>query len=256
VSAILAIARRELSAFYSSSIGWVVQTGFAIIGGTYFSILLFAYWNATSQSVFNPGAADQMNANEWIIQPLFSFLGVVSVFLTPLLGMRIYSEDLKSRSIDLLLTSPVSSAEIVLGKTLGLLGIAAATLVTSLPYVAVVYYLGTPDTGTVLANILAYVLLTTSLLMVGGFFSAFTENQIVAGAVAFAFNLTNWIIGFIGSVAGEGMVKDLVDGISLLPHAEQMGKGLLHSSDIVFFVSLILFFVFATAQRVESLRWR
>ena len=95
-----------------------------------------------------------------------------------------------------------------------------------------------------------------TVMLVGGWFSSFTENQIVAGALAFGFNLSMWIVGFIGSVAGEGVIKDITDGLSLLPHAEQMGKGLLHASDFVYFSSIFLFFVFATAQRVESLRWR
>lgn len=253
---IFAIARREISAFYSSTIGWVVQTGFALIGGLYFTILLYAYWQQGNQSVLNPSMGDQMNANEWVVQPLFSFLCVVAIFLSPLLSMRMYSEDLKSRSIDLLLTSPVSSIQIVLGKSLGALGVAAGTLGTSLPFVALLYWLGSPDNGVMACNILAYVLLTTSLMLVGGWFSSFTENQIVAGALAFGFNLSMWIVGFIGSIAGEGVVKDITDGLSLLPHAEQMGKGLLHASDFVYFISIFLFFVFATAQRVESLRWR
>lgn len=256
MTAILAIARRETAAFLSTAIGWIALTAFMFIGGSFFAMVLGGYYSQYSQMMFNPDAADQMNVNDWVVQPVYNFLFVVSLFLTPALSMRLIAEDRRQKSIDLLLTSPISSAQITLGKFLGALGFAVVMAATTVPLLGVIYALGEPDAGIVTLNLLGFVLICASLLSAGLFASSLTENQIVAAVISFVFNLFMWIFGFLTSIVPEGDLKGVVEGFALLPHAEQLGKGVLHVTDIVYFVTFIGFFLFATTQRVEALRWR
>lgn len=256
MTAILAIARRELGAFFASPIGWICLSASTFIGGLYFTMLLFGYYTQFQQAMFSPEQADQMNVNDWVVQPLYNFLSVVVLFLTPLLSMRLVAEDRRQRSMELLLTSPISSLDIAAGKLLGALGFAGVMALSTLPYLWIVYTLGEPDTGVVLANLGSYVLILGALLSVGLFASSLTENQIVAAVISFVFNLFMWIFGFLTQIVSEGTMKEIVQGFALLPHAEGLGKGLVHLTDIVYFVTFIGFFLFATTQRVEALRWR
>jgi ABC-2 type transport system permease protein len=252
----MAIARRELSAYFSTPIGWICLCAFVTITGFFFFAMLLAYNQASAEAVFNPMQADSMNVNDWIVSPLFGNMGVVALLLSPALAMRLIAEDRRNRSIELLLTSPVRSVEIVLGKFLGALGFAGVLALYTLPYPAVLMWLGEPDLGILACNYVGFMLLLGCFMASGLFASSLSENQIVALAIAFGMNLMIWVISWIGIAAGEGAIKTTVEYVSMLTHIEQLGKGLVHVQDMVYFVTFIGFFLFATTQRVEALRWR
>jgi ABC-2 type transport system permease protein len=255
MNAIWAIARRETGAYFSNPIGWICLCAFVVISGFFFFAMLLAYSEASAQAAFSP-YGDQMNVDEWIVQPLFGNLGVIALLMSPALTMRLFAEDRRQRVMELLLTSPISSTEIVLGKFLGAMGFGLVLCASTLHYAAILYWLGEPDTGVFVCNYVAFLLLLGTFFAVGLFASSLTENQIVALVVAFGFNLIVWVLGWVATGAGDGVVKSVVEGISMLNHVEQLGKGLLHVRDIVYFVTFIGFFLFATTQRVEALRWR
>jgi ABC-2 type transport system permease protein len=252
----LTIARRETSALFSTPVGWIALTAFTFIGGFFFTAMLIGYFDAYSQSVLNPGQADQLSVNEWVIQPLFSNLGVIALFIVPAVTMRLIAEDRRQRSIELLLTSPVSSYEIALGKFLGGMGFALVMAASTLPFTWFLYAMGNPDTGIVISNYVSFVLMLGTLIAMGTFASSVTENQIVAFMISFAGGLFLWISNWLVQSMGDGAAKTGIEYLSMLKHAESMGKGLLHVQDVVYFLSFIGFFLFATAQRVEALRWR
>lgn len=256
MTALLAIARREIGAFFSTPIGWIVLCAFLFLTGISFVIGLIGYSQATAQMVFDPSGADRINVNEYIVAPLFDFTCVVALFLTPALTMRLLAEDRRTRAIELLLTSPISSIQIVLGKFLGALGFAAVITLALSHYAAILFTLGTPDAGIVAFNYLSLFLLLAAFMAVGLFASSLTENQIVALTIGFGANLMLWVMGWAGSLAGEGAFKTVMDSMSMLNHVGELGKGVLRVEDIVYFVSFIGFFLFATVQRVEALRWR
>jgi ABC-2 type transport system permease protein len=170
--------------------------------------------------------------------------------------MRLIAEDRRNRSIELLLTSPVRSTEIVLGKFLGALGFAGVLAAATLQYPAVLIWLGTPDPGILLCNYASFMLLLATFMATGLFASSLTENQVVALVISFGINLMIWVLGWAASGAGEGGLKTTIEYVSMLNHVEQLGKGLLHVQDMVYFLTFIGFFLFATTQRVEALRWR
>jgi ABC-2 type transport system permease protein len=256
MTAMLAIARRETAAFFASPLGWIVLLAFLFVNGFFFSMVMGGYYSQYSEAMFNPDQIDQMNVNDWVVQPSFNFFSIIAVFLSPAISMRLIAEDRRQKSIDLLLTSPVTSLQIVLGKFLGALGFVLALCLGTGPFVGMLYALGEPDTGIVLCNYASYFLILATLVAAGLAFSAFTENQIVALVLSFGFNISLWIFGFLTSILPEGDYKEAVNGYALLSHAETMGKGVLHSTDFVYFFSFIGLSLFVATQRVEALRWR
>lgn len=254
MNAIFAIARRETSAYFASPIGWISLCGFVLISGFFFVLMLVGYAMQAAQAY--GGQLDQMNLNDWIIQPLFGNLGVIALLVMPALTMRLFAEDRQQKSLELLLTSPISSIEIVLGKFLGALGFTGVMVASTLQFPMLLNWLGEPDVGVLITNYLGFVLLLAAYVAVGLFASSLTENQLIALIIAFAFNMLTWIVGWVGQIAGDGKLKSAVEYISMLHHVEELGKGVIHAGDIFYFLSFIAFFLFAATQRVEALRWR
>ncbi|MDP2308370.1 MAG: ABC transporter permease subunit [Pseudomonadota bacterium] len=253
---IFAIGRRELSAYMTAPIGWIILCGFVLMFGFFFVVGLLQYDQAAADAVFNPYAADQINVNDMIVAPLFGNMLVIALLAAPALSMRLIAEDRRTRAIDLLLTSPVRSSEIVLGKFLGAIGFATVLVSTTFLYGAILMLLGEPDPGIMFANYVGFILLFGTFMATGLFASSLTENQVVALIVAFGLNLLLWIVGWTGGLMDEGALKSTVEYLSMLSHFEQLSKGVLRLQDIVYFLTFIGFFLFASTQRVEALRWR
>lgn len=256
MTALFAIARRELGAYFATPIGWICLTAFTLLSGMFYVLDLIYYNQMLGDSVMNPSMASQLNINDAILAPWFGQLGVTALLITPALSMRLLAEDRRSRAIELLLTSPISSYSIAFGKLLGAAGFAAVIIAGTLPGIGILFALGDPDRGVVGTNLLGIYLLTVALMSMGLFFSALTENQIVALVLAFGCGLVLWIVGWGGEFGDEGALKTVLNYISLPTHMEDMGNGLLRAKSLAYFLTFIGFFGFATAQRVEALRWR
>lgn len=253
--AVFAIARREVSAFFATPVGWLCLTAFASISGFFFAMMATEFSVQATTATYNPYVAEQINLNDWLVQPFFANTSVVLLMLSPAISMRLFAEDRANRSLELLLSSPVSSGQIVMGKFLGAMGFVAIMLASTLPLTAMLYWLGSPDTGMLVSCYLSALLLASSFLSVGLLTSAMTENQIVALVTGFALLLVLWVLSWAEAIAGDG-IGPVLAGISMLSHLDQLLKGLLHLSDVVYFVTFVGTFLFATTQRVEAYRWR
>lgn len=253
MSPILSIARRETAAYFASPIGWICLVLFSLLSGLFFSIMVVGY---AMQAAEMGGMGGEENVTEMFVQGMFGNLSVVALLLMPALTMGLIAQDRRDRSIELLLTSPISSLSIVLGKFLGGLGFAAVMVATTAYVPALLYWMGDPDTGVMIANYSGFMVLMGVFVAIGLFTSSLTDNQLVALALGFTINLTVWIIGWLGQILKEGAGKAIVEHVSMLNHFEEFSKGVLHSRDAVYFVTVIAFLLFATTQRVEALRWR
>ncbi len=251
---VLAIARRELGAYFATPLGWLALCGFVLLTGFFFVFSLYEFDRYAMEAAFSPYMADHVTVNDWLIPAIFGNWAIILLLATPALAMRIFSEDIGQRSFELLLSSPVRPIQIVLGKYLGVLGFLAVLFATTLYQVGILYWLGSPDPGVLTASYLSMFLLAATCVAVGMTASAFTTNQIVAFIVSFAALLILYLLGWVGTVVDEGFFGWLAKA-SMLEHLEQLGKGLLHVKDIVYFVLFIGFFLFWTAQRITSFRW-
>lgn len=254
MTAMLAIARRELHAYFATPLGWVALCGFVLLTGFFFTFALYEFDAYLMEAQFSPYMADHVTVNDWLIPAIFGNWAIILLLATPALSMRIFSEDMKQRSFELLLSSPVSPAQIVLGKYLGAMGFLSVLFATTLYQVGVLFWLGSPDPGVLAASYLAMFLLAASCIAVGMLASAFTTNQIIAFIVSFAALLILYLLGWVGTVVDDGFWS-WVAKASVLEHLEQLGKGLLHTKDVAYFILFIALFLFVTIQRIQSFRW-
>jgi ABC-2 type transport system permease protein len=201
------------------------------------------------------GRSFPMDVNEWVIRPLLMNASVVGLFLIPMITMRLYAEEKRSGTIELLMTSPVRDAEVILGKWLAALILYACILSISAINIAVLFFWGSPDLKPILVGYLGLLLQGGCLLAIGTFISTLTRNQIIAGGAAFAVALLLWVLDWVSAYEQAAWAK-VISYLSVVTHFEPFAKGVIDTKDVVFYVSMIFFGLFLTARSVESLRWR
>jgi ABC-2 type transport system permease protein len=251
---IILICKKELKSYFASPIAYCVMALFALIFG-------FGFYTATRDFVrfsFQAqmmGQQQPMNVNEQIIRPLLGFASTVALFLIPMIAMRLFAEEKRSGTIELLLTSPVTDLQIILGKWIGSLLLYLCVLGMSMINVAMLFAWGKPDLKPVLVAYLGLILQGACLLAIGTFISTTTKNQIVAGGVTFFVCLLLWLLSWF-TAFDSGPVSQVVNYLSIVTHFENFAKGLLSIKDVVFYLSMIFFSLFITTRAMESLRWR
>jgi len=172
-----------------------------------------------------------------------------------MITMRTYAEEKRSGTIELLLTSPLTDLQIILGKFLGAMALYASMLFVTLLYVAVLFVYGNPEWKPIATAYLGLLLLGGCFISVGMLISSFTRNQIVAGMLTFGIFLLLWVIDWIGSFLGPSGEK-VVNYLSITRHFEDFAKGVIDTAHLVYYVSFITFGLFLTAKSVDSERWR
>ena len=250
---ILTIAGKELRGYFGSPVAWVMMGLFAVIFGVFFNVYLTYFVEDAMRSQF--GAPPQTNVNERLIRPLLQNASVLVLFLLPMITMRTYSEEKRSGTIELLLTSPITDVEIILGKFLGAVGLFAGLLAVTMLYLAVLFGLGQPELLPVVSGYLGLLLLGACFLSVGLFISSTTKNQMVAGAATFVVALTFWIINWFSDSAGP-TVGPILTYLSITQHFEDFAKGVIDTKHVIFYLSFIAFGLFLTLKSVDSERWR
>ena len=201
------------------------------------------------------GQSFPMDMNEFVVRPLFSNVSVIALFLIPMITMRLFAEEKRTGTIELLLTSPIRDWEIILGKLLGALALYTAMLVISGLSMLMLFAYGKPDWRPILVGYLGLLLQGAALLAIGTFISNCTKNQIVAGVAGFAVCLMLWVLSWV-SEFGTGHPERVMSYISVTSHFDSFSKGVLDSKDILYYVSVIFVGLFLTARSMESLRWR
>jgi ABC-2 type transport system permease protein len=221
----------------------------------------FFFWNALGAFVFESiqsqmsGRSFPMNLNEWIIRPLLSNASVIGLFFIPMITMRLFAEEKRTGTIELLATSPVRDMEIILGKWLASIMLYACLLLFTAINFAFLFKYGHPDWKPLLVGYLGLLLQAGALLAIGTFISTLTKNQIIAAAVTFGVCLLLWVLGWVSGYETATWARVLAY-MSVITHFESFAKGVLDSKDAIFFVTVIFLGLFFTARSMESLRWR
>ena len=254
MSNILTIAQKELKSYFASPIAYTVIGFFAIMFGWFFVNLLYYFERMSMQSGMT-GQGGTMNVNEMLIAPLFLNVSVILLFTLPLVTMRTYSEEKRSGTIELLLTSPLTDFQIVMGKFLGGFVLYAAMLGITLPHVALLFLYGNPEWQPVVTGYLGLLLMGGCFLALGLFVSSLTKNQIVAGMVTFAVFLMFWVINWMASFSSP-TTQSVLNHLSITEHLNDFTKGVLDTKHLVYYLSFIGFGLFLTVRSVDSERWR
>jgi ABC-2 type transport system permease protein len=201
------------------------------------------------------GRSFPMNLNEWIIRPLLSNVGVVGLFFIPLITMRLFAEEKRTGTIELLATSPVRDIEIILGKWFAAVVLYACLLLFTAVNFAFLFMYGHPDWKPLLIGYLGLLLQAGALLAIGTFISTLTKNQIIAGAVTFGVCLLLWVLEWVSGYETATWAKVLAY-MAIPTHFDSFAKGVIDSKDAVFYLTIIFVGLFFTARSMESLRWR
>lgn len=248
---VLHIALRETRALFTTPIGWLVLCGWLLITGIFWVASVGMYVAESQNVVFNPYGAALLNLHDHLVMPFYGNTTVVLVFVVPAISMRLFSEEFRQRTMPLLLTSPVSTLEIVLGKYLGALGFLATALLATVHYPLMLEYWADPDLGAIAGGYLALFSMGAALLAIGLLASSLTNNQIVALVVAFAASLGLYVGAWLADSPDHWLAQ-----LGLATHLEDMLRGAVKLSDLVYFAAIIVVALFATWQRLESFRWR
>ena len=252
---ILAIAHKELRSYFASPIAYIVIGLFALFYGYFFALLLQVFVRNSMNMGQMGGGQQPMNINQDMLRPVLQNVTILLLFVLPAISMRTYAEERRSGTIELLLTSPVSDVQILLGKFLGALSLYATMLAVTFIHVGILFWYGSPEWKPILTSYLGLLLLGGSFLSVGLFISTLTTNQIVAYIVTFSVLLMLWVISWFGSIS-TGMVTDVTSYLSIVDHFDDFSKGVIDTTHLIYYLSMISFSLFLTAKSVDSERWR
>ena len=255
MSNVMAIAQKELKSYFASPIAYIVIGFSAILFGWFFVNLLYYFDRMSLQAGLGAGGPDSVNVNEMLIGPLFMNVSVILLFTLPLITMRIYSEEKRSGTIELLLTSPLTDFQIVMGKFIAALVLYVAMLAVTVVHIAFLFAFGNPEWRPVLSGYLGVLLMGGCFLSLGLFVSSLTKNQIVAGFITFAVFLMFWVINWISSFTGPTM-QSVLNYLSITEHLNDFTRGIVDTKHLIYYLSFIAFSLFLTVRSVDSERWR
>jgi len=249
------IFKKEMRLYFTSPIAWVILTIFLFIAG-YFFYNIFAYYTlASMQSTMNPQMGRDLNVTDAVLRPLFSNISVILLLLMPLVTMRLFAEERRSGTIELLLTYPVRDGAVLIGKYLAALGLYALMLAFTLVYPAIVLYFARVEWGPLATGYLGLLLMGATFISVGILASSLTENQIVAAVSTFGALLMFWVIGWSAEYVGGGWGR-VLSHLSILDHFDTFARGILDTKDVIYYLNFTLVALFLTHRSLEARRWK
>jgi ABC-2 type transport system permease protein len=243
-----------MRAYFTSPIAYLLMALFGLIFG-YFFYSATAYFVLAGIRAQMGGASQPMSINDYVVAPLMGNASVVCLFLLPLISMRLFAEEKRSGTIELLMTSPLRDWEIILGKWLGAMSMYLCVLAMSAVSVSLLFAWGQPDWRPILTGYLGLILQGGTVLAIGTFISTTTKNQIIAGAATFSVCLLLWVLSWVSSY-NDAPWAQAIAYCSILTHFEPFSKGIVDTKDLVFYISAIFLGLFITSRSLESLRWR
>jgi ABC-2 type transport system permease protein len=255
---IFTIAKRELLSFFVSPLAYFIITGFLVLAGYFFSVLLLIFLQYSQQIAAQPFAQGPTpNLNEWVVERLYGTLLVILVFLVPVLTMRTIAEEKKRGTFELLLTSPVSVSELVWGKFLGI-GVVIAVMIGSVfsfPILLLIFSQPKPEFMPMLAGLVGVFVCGLAFASISMAISSFSESQVVAGVTSMVVLLLLYVIHSPAQSVG-GVAGSVLEYISPVLQVKDFIKGVISLKSCIYFISLIGLGIFLSQRVLEAERWR
>ncbi|MGB9735262.1 MAG: ABC transporter permease subunit [bacterium] len=253
---IWAVVKRELTSYFTSPIAYVILAIFSLLTGYFFYVRVQLYTFLSLQFMRYQGYIQSLNIGNFIIQPLYANLGVVLLLLIPIITMKSFAEEKRNGTKELIMTSPITLTDIVLGKFISACIVFSAMLLLTLSVPIILSSYTSADRGIFITTYIGMFLLGASMIAIGMFASSITENQIVAAVITFGILLLFWAIGWVSHGTSPAL-SSVLNYISLIDmHFQDLLKGLIDTRDIVYYISFVFFFLFLTHRVLESERWR
>ncbi|MFZ0389968.1 MAG: ABC transporter permease subunit [Calditrichia bacterium] len=255
----LAVFQKEIKHFFYSPIAYIVIALFTGIAGLFFYLYLSQFVNAAMMDMIRSQQFRQppqtFNVNLQLIRPYFWNLALISLFVLPLVTMRLYSEEKKSGTVELLYTTPLSVTDIVLGKFFAGIVFYIIMLIPTMIFMALLFIYGDPEFGPVISGYLGLILLGSAFISGGLFISSLTENQIIAAIGGFGLSLLLWVIGYAGQFAGPAL-GEFLNYVSITNHFEDFAQGVIDTRHVFYYLLFCTLGVYLTLKSVESVKWR
>ena len=252
---ILAIWQREMKSYFVSPVAYVVLTIFLALAGLFFfgnlaEVVQFTMSQAQMGQIGQP-----IDVPAYVVRSLFNTLTVILLFLIPMLTMRLFAEERKQKTLELLLTAPINNVQTMLGKYLASLTFLAILLASASLTILPLFIYGQPDIKPILSAYLGVFLYGAALLALGLFISTLTENQIIAVVITFGVSLTFWLVSIFGSYA-TGSLREVINYLSIISHLNDFIKGVIDTSHVIYYVTFAFVWLFLAYRSLESMRWR
>jgi ABC-2 type transport system permease protein len=251
-----ALVAKELRSYFVSPVVYVIGAVFLLIFGV---LSYLAVVSASVQAIRLmqiQEAAAQLNLNDLVFRPTFYSMALVLLLLLPILTMRLFAEERKLRTFELLMTSPIGLNEIVVAKFVSVwlvyLGLLAVTGLVPV----ILFFFSSFDWNPVFTGYLGLALMGALFLATGVLASAVTENQIIAAFLSFGFLIIVWLLGAFGSLAGDSGLGATLSYVSFIEHYDRLVRGLVEAKDLVYYLSGIILMLFLAYRVVESQRWK
>jgi ABC-2 type transport system permease protein len=251
-----AIFEKELRSYFASPVAYVMAGVWLLFSGFMFKNLLLEFNRyCLTYNQQQMGRMPSLNLNDFVVTNYFGMKFFVWMIVLPFLTMRLYSEEKKTGTIELLVTSPLTTMQALMGKFAACLTLYAAVEALGFSHLLIVRYYGSLDWGPVLSAYLASLLMGGAFVALGLLASAVTENQIIAGVVAFFMFIMLWLIDWSSRFTGPAMGA-VLNHLSVLEHLRDFQRGVIDTGDAVFFLGLTALGLFLTHTVLESRRWR
>lgn len=258
---LFAIYRKEMNHYFVSPVAYIVVCVFLILSAIFFNSLVREIIQYSLEAGYEGmqmgGAPPSIDVPSMILRAFLSLLGTIVLFLTPLLTMGVYSEERKRGTMELLMTSPITDADIVLGKFLASFSLLVIMLLPTVFYVMYTFAHSEPTAPwrIIAGGYLGVLLLGGMLLALGSFLSSLTENQIISAVLIFGVSLVLWLLDYF-TQGGNGAFAQSLQYAAVLQHYDPFVRGIIDTTGLVFFGSWIFLGIFLTMRSVESMRWR
>lgn len=246
MNAIWATLTRELRAYFLSPLAYIVAALLLLVNG-------FVFWFIVS-ALNNPQFGGQIAPLSFFFNGLFFWL--VVLFVTPALSMRLISEELRSGTIEVLLTAPITEAQVVVSKFLSSWIFYAFLWLPTVSYALILEYYHEVDWGPVAASYVGLLSVGALFLSVGLLATSLTRSQLVAAAIAFALLIPLFMVGFLEGLVNDDAAKQLFGYLSLPQHMDDFSRGIVETRHLVYQLSATAFFLFLASRALAARKWR
>lgn len=251
------IAKKDFRSYFGSPLAYIVMASFLFILGFMFSAIFENFINTVQR--FDGGnpmmGGKTPSMSDMVLRPLFGNMNVVLLFLVPFITMRLFAEERRNNTIELLFTAPVSWWDIVLGKFISAFSFVAVMLSITLVYPAVMSMGAKPDLAVLAMGYLGTLCMVGVYVSVGMWCSSMTDSQIVAGITTLLLILFMWIIKW-GALASTSVLSDILGYLSIVEHYEDFSRGVFNTKNLVFYFSATGIWLYMTHKSLESYSWR
>jgi ABC-2 type transport system permease protein len=255
----LAVFEKEFKSFFYSPMAYIVIAFFTILAGLFFYLYLSSFIESAMRDQVMSQQYQQMpqrfNVNLMLIRPYFWNIALISLFILPAVTMRLYSEEKKQGTIELLYTAPLTSLQIIIGKFFAGLAFYVVLLIPTMFFQSLLFVYGDPEFLPVLSGYLGLLLLGSAFISIGLFISTMTENQIIAAIAGFATSLLLWLIGWGANYTGP-VFAPILQYVSIITHFEDFAQGIIDSTHVIYYILFSCLGIYLSLKSIESIKWR